>query len=402
MRRLIFGQGGSKFASQRATIPRMTQDRTYMRMALAEALKAQAVGEVPVGAVVVKDGQVIGVGYNAPIASHDPTAHAEIVAMRAAALTLGNYRLDGCELFVTLEPCVMCAGAMLHARLARVVYGAREPKTGAAGSAVDLFSNTQINHHTAITEGVLASECAATLQSFFLERRQVRALQAQPLSDDALRTPTSVFGALQGYPFTSRYFNAGPALRGWRMHYLDEGSTDSTAVVLCLHDVTGWSYRFRSLIPALAKKGMRVVVPDMIGFGMSDKPKKDAAHTVALHLESLGKLLEHLQLSSLVVVGEGTGIQVARLLVSMLPNSALQVCQLWTGTEAMMDASEADGLPYPDKGYQAGLRAAPRLTKQLATAVTGLASADSGPEYCVWNGDMNTFADHLQNMFLRR
>jgi len=371
-----------------------------MRMALAQAHKAQAVGEVPVGAVVVKDGQVIGVGYNAPIASRDPTAHAEIVAIRAAAQTLGNYRLDGCELFVTLEPCVMCAGAMLHARLARVVYGAKEPKTGAAGSAVDLFANTQINHHTAITAGVLASECAATLQSFFLGRRQEQALQAQPLSDDALRTPTSVFGALQGYPFTTRYFNAGAALRGWRMHYLDEGSPGSTAVVLCLHDVSGWSYRFRYLIPALAKMGMRVVVPDMIGFGMSDKPKKDAAHTVALHLESLGKLLEHLQLSSLVVVGEGTGIHVAQLLVGKWPHSVLQVCQLCTDTEAMTDVSGADGLPYPDKGYQAGLRAAPRLTAQLASAVAGLASADSGPPHCVWNGDMNTLADHLATKFL--
>ena len=372
-----------------------------MRMALAQAQKAQALGEIPVGAVVVKNGQVIGVGHNAPIASHDPSAHAEIVAMRAAAQALGNYRLDGCELFVTLEPCAMCAGAMLHARLARVVYGAQDPKTGAAGSALDLFANTHINHHTAVVSGVFAPECSATLQAFFVERRRLRTLQAQPLSDDALRTPVSAFGALEAYPFTSRYFNAGQALNGWRMHYLDEGPPDATTTVLCLHGVDGWSYRFRHLIPALVAKGMRVIVPDLIGFGMSDKPKKDAAHTVALHLESLEKLREHLQLSKWVVVGQGAGVSLAKLLAHRWPHHVLQVCQLSVGSESTPDSSEADGLPYPDKGYQAGLRAAPRLLEELAAATTSL-SPKSGSGLAVWNGSMDTVADHLATTFLHR
>ncbi|MEI8326843.1 MAG: tRNA adenosine(34) deaminase TadA, partial [Betaproteobacteria bacterium] len=130
-------------------------DADFMRAALALAREAGAAGEVPVGAVVVKDGVIIGSGRNAPIALHDPTAHAEMLALRAAAQATGNYRLDGCELFVTLEPCAMCAGAMLHSRLARVVYGTPDPKTGAAGSALNLFAKTQINHQTGVQGGVL-------------------------------------------------------------------------------------------------------------------------------------------------------------------------------------------------------------------------------------------------------
>lgn len=123
------------------------------------------------GAVVVRDGMVIGRGFNAPIACHDPTAHAEIQALRDAARNLGNYRLPGCELYVTIEPCAMCAGAILHARIARVVYGARDPKTGACGSIVDLFAEKRLNHHAEVRGGVLAEECGALLSRFFTGRR---------------------------------------------------------------------------------------------------------------------------------------------------------------------------------------------------------------------------------------
>lgn len=147
----------------------------FMQQALAQAQFAWDEGEVPVGAVVVKDGVVIARGYNRPIGKHDPTAHAEIVALRAAAEALGNYRLPGCELYVTLEPCVMCSGAMMHARLARVVYGAADPKTGAGGSVVNLFEQDQLNHHTGIVGGVLADECGAMLKRFFAARRAAAA-----------------------------------------------------------------------------------------------------------------------------------------------------------------------------------------------------------------------------------
>ena len=142
-----------------------------MRMALAAASQAKALGEVPVGAVLVREGEVIATGFNQPIGQHDPSAHAEITALRAGATTLANYRMPGCTLYVTLEPCAMCAGAMMHARLARVVYGASDPKTGACGSIVNLFAEEKLNHHTAVTGGVLSDECSSMLSSFFAERR---------------------------------------------------------------------------------------------------------------------------------------------------------------------------------------------------------------------------------------
>lgn len=148
------------------------QDAVWMRLALDQAQNAWALGEVPVGAVVVKDGQVIATGFNQPIGTHDPTAHAEIMALRAAATILGNYRLPGCELYVTLEPCAMCSGAMIHARLSRVVYGASDPKTGACGSIINLFEQNQLNHHTQLTGGVMAQECGTLLKEFFAERRK--------------------------------------------------------------------------------------------------------------------------------------------------------------------------------------------------------------------------------------
>ena len=147
------------------------RDAALMHEALALARAAAQAGEVPVGAVVVKDGAIIGRGSNRPVGSSDPTAHAEIVALREAAARLGNYRLAGCELYVTLEPCAMCVGAMLHARLARVVFGAPDPKTGACGGVVDLASQARLNHQTAFEGGVLAQECGALLKRFFAERR---------------------------------------------------------------------------------------------------------------------------------------------------------------------------------------------------------------------------------------
>ena len=146
-------------------------DEDYMRAALEQARAAGAADEVPVGAVVVGEGEIVGRGFNQPIGRHDPTAHAEIMALRDAAAHLGNYRLPGCELYVTLEPCAMCSGAIMHARIARVVFGARDPKTGVAGSVLDLFAEPRLNHHATIEGGLLADECGRMLSSFFAARR---------------------------------------------------------------------------------------------------------------------------------------------------------------------------------------------------------------------------------------
>ena len=147
------------------------KDEHGMRLALDQAHNALLVGEVPVGAVILREGQVIATGYNRPITTHDPTAHAEIVALRHAAQLLENYRLPECELYVTLEPCAMCAMALLHARFKRVVYGASDPKTGAAGSVLDLFAESRLNHQTTLHGGVLAPACGQLLRDFFGERR---------------------------------------------------------------------------------------------------------------------------------------------------------------------------------------------------------------------------------------
>ncbi len=153
-------------------------DTDFMREALALARQAREAGEVPVGAVVVREGAVVGRGFNAPISGHDPTAHAEVRALRDAARNLGNYRLPGCELFVTIEPCAMCAGAIMHARIARVVYGAPDPKTGVCGSVVDLFGplpeGRRLNFHAEVVGGVLAEECGALISDFFAERRRAQ------------------------------------------------------------------------------------------------------------------------------------------------------------------------------------------------------------------------------------
>nr|WP_244808112.1 tRNA adenosine(34) deaminase TadA [Caballeronia zhejiangensis] len=180
--------------------PASERDRRFMALAQRAADEARRAGEVPVGAVIVLGDDVIATGFNHPIRGHDPSAHAEMAALRAAAQSLQNYRLPGCELYVTLEPCLMCAGAIMHARISRVVYGATDPKTGACGSVVDMFANAQLNHHTTVTGGVLADECGHALMNFFAERRRLarderdarRAREAgQPAADSSDRLTTS-------------------------------------------------------------------------------------------------------------------------------------------------------------------------------------------------------------------
>ncbi|WP_414442095.1 tRNA adenosine(34) deaminase TadA [Burkholderia sp. 22PA0106] len=172
-----------------AVDPAAERDRYYMRMALEAAEQARAAGEVPVGAVIVRGDEVIARGFNHPIGGHDPSAHAEMAALRAAAQALGNYRLPGCELYVTLEPCLMCSGAIMHARIARVVFGAADPKTGACGSVIDAFANPQLNHHATVTGGVLADACGDALRTFFAERRRAAREARQAANADVAAQP---------------------------------------------------------------------------------------------------------------------------------------------------------------------------------------------------------------------
>ncbi|MBJ2154462.1 tRNA adenosine(34) deaminase TadA [Variovorax sp. IB41] len=338
-------------------LPSQPDDAHWMALALAEARLAAEAGEVPVGAVLVKDGQVIATGRNTPVAQHDPSAHAEINALRAGAAALGNYRLDGCELFVTLEPCAMCAGAMLHSRLARVVFGAADPKTGAAGSVLDLFAEPRLNHRTQVQGGVLAEQCAEVLQGFFQQRRSVAREQAEPLRDDALRTPVDRFAALGDYAFAPHYVHDLPSLQGWRMHYVDEegapGEDSQLACCLCLHGPGEWGYFFRRLVGA---QGLRTLVPDLIGFGKSDKPKREAAHKPEWHRDVLIEWLDQVQPrpQSVVLVHSNAAAGIASLLQDAAADRFVAAIVAPDGGERIKDAWRA---PYPDRGYEAALRA---------------------------------------------
>ncbi|MBM3387401.1 MAG: tRNA adenosine(34) deaminase TadA, partial [Betaproteobacteria bacterium] len=273
------------------------RDEHWMALALAQAQEAAAAGEVPVGAVVVKDGVLIASGRNAPIAGHDPTAHAEMVALREAARVLGNYRLEGCTLYVTLEPCPMCSGAMLHARLSRVVFAASDPRTGAAGSVLDLFAQPQLNHQTQISGGVMAQVCGQLLKDFFKPRR----VNPAPLREDALRTPESAFADWPALAGQSATVQDIPALAGLRLHYSDTAPGADGAATLWVHGPQAWSLAWREAL--LAAPAGRHIVPDLIGFGRSDKPKKDAFHTVAAHAAVLHGLCVHLGLHTVQPVG---------------------------------------------------------------------------------------------------
>jgi tRNA(adenine34) deaminase len=347
----------------------LADDVHGMGLALNQARAAAATGEVPVGAVLTDaGGRVLATGHNALIAARDPTAHAEIWTLRAAAQRIGNYRLDGCTLYVTLEPCAMCAGAILHARLSRVVYGARDPKAGAAGSVVDVLGNARLNHQTMVTPGVLADECGALLRDFFRPRR----VNANPLREDALRPPEAAFANLPDWAWPPRYVADLPALAGLRMHMTEAGPNDAPITWLLLHGDTAWGYQFRHLIPEFITAGHRVVVPDLIGFGRSDKPKRDAAHSFAWHLQTLRELVERLDLRRVIVAGYGLG----RRFTQTLPLTGSSESERYCGLLLMNEKNDGGALsldrladstyaaPFPNAGHRAALRAVPRLRRE--------------------------------------
>jgi tRNA(adenine34) deaminase len=350
-------------------LPVSHQDAIWMNQALAQARAADAAGEVPVGAVLVCDGQVIATGRNAPVARHDPTAHAEISALRAGAQRLGNYRLENCELFVTLEPCSMCAGAMLHARLKRVVFGAADPKTGAAGSVTNLFAMAQINHHTLVQGGVQARACAELLQDFFKRQRAQQRLQklqaGRALRDDALRTPEHRFDALPTMPIPSHYASALPALAGLRLHYLDSGATQAGLTLLCLHGPQDWCVTWRNLIYQGSADGYRVVCPDLIGFGKSDKPKKTTFHTWQRHADIVVALTEALNLQQVTLITPDS-MHILASLVQVGAPERITGARYSQSDELTLAEREA---PFPDAGHLAALRAFAALTTRSLFAV---------------------------------
>jgi len=375
-------------------------DEHFMQLALAQAKLAQDLGEVPVGAVVVHHGKVVAAAHNAPISSSDPTAHAEVLALRSAAKHLDNYRLDDCTLYVTLEPCAMCCGAIAHARLARLVYGATEPKTGAVTSVTRLFDLPGM-HAPALKGGVMAEACGELIQSFFREKRIMQQLDKPhtPLRDDALRTPDGAFADLPGYPWSPTYVSDLPSLDGLRMHCLDLGPKDAAITWLCLHGNPAWSYLYRKMIPVFLAAGQRVVAPDMPGFGRSDKPKKTHQHQFEWHRHVLLELIEHLDLQHVVLVVQDWGGILGLTLPMAQPERYQGLLAmnttLATGTQPLsagfvawrqmcndkplfdvgrlmgrgnphLSAAEcaAYQAPFPDAGHRAALRAFPNLVPE--------------------------------------
>lgn len=380
----------------------------FMQRALQLGAQAAAVGEVPVGAVVVHQGVVVGEGFNQCMALNDPTAHAEMQALRAAAAHQRNYRLEDCDLYVTLEPCAMCAQALLHARVRHVFFGAPEPRFGAAGSVLNLFALPALNPHTGLTGGVLEAEGRALLQSFFRERRaeqaQARHLpENAPLREDALRTPDARFVPLQGFVQALDEALAGyqlqrqhhafthlEGLEGLRLHVVElaparQAATDEHPLLhpllhLLLHSPDGWWPE--SALMALAAQSAaerprlpaRWLLPDLIGFGQSDKPKKTSWHCMPAHVAYLLALLEATvqPQSGAVEIGfspeQGAlarALQQAAAGSEVLKHCAVQLtavasaaagtCPATTALAGSLPASWRE-LPFPDRGHEAARR----------------------------------------------
>lgn len=270
----------------------------------------------------------------------------------------------------------MCAGAALNARVSRLVYGTAEPKTGAAGSVHNVFAHAQINHQTEVLGGVRADECAQALQSFFKQRRQAQRDRQWPLRDDALRNPEEAFAGLPAWPYEAHYVNDLPSLAGWRMAYVDEGPKDAAQTWVLLHGNPTWGYVWRHWIAHLRAQGHRVLAPDLIGFGRSDKPKKMAAHGFDFHRQVLLEWVERLDLQHVRLVVQDWG----GLLGLTLPMAAPQRYRgllamntfLATGEHPLSDGFVAwrqfcrDKPQFSVSGLMA--RACPHLTPQECAA----------------------------------
>jgi tRNA(adenine34) deaminase len=356
-----------------------------MSLALEQAMEAELAGEVPVGAVVVQDGVVIARGRNRTIEWMDPTAHAEVVALKEAAIFCGSHRMSGLQLFVTLEPCAMCSGAIFHSRIDRVVFGAADPKTGCAGSVMNLFAINQLNHHAKVSGGVLSLESSSLLARFFQRTRSRKSAALAPLREDSLRTPEGAFVGLVSEDVPSSFCFSSD---GFRMHYRDLHPHGATKTILCLHDIPYWSEQMRPVALRLASSGYRTICPDLIGCGLSDKPKKPSWHSEDSHVRALLDFLSLLEAtpSHIIALGDTANIALALVRDACLINTKVIRVQLvleesselastrvesetprkWTGVgTAYLHGLDPNSrkivlAPYPDAGHAAVLRGSSR------------------------------------------
>lgn len=359
----------------------LTTDKFYMQQALDLAYVASCHNEVPVGAVIVKNGEVIAKGFNLCIQNSDPTAHAEIVAIKQAASVLKNYRLEDCELYVTLEPCCMCAGAILNSRIKRVVYAASDFKAGAAGSVIDVFQNPSLNHQTTITKGILNEESVVVLQNFFQKKRHEQTQTSLPnkLREDFLRLPVTIYkksideNQLAKFSHFKYQLNS---LNGARLHYLDSGLANlksdqlNQKTIVILPGLMQSTQSFLDIFYYFKNLGTRVVVIDLIGMGYSDKPKKlkhDSFEAmIDYHFQYLNELLQLLHISSFDIVAANLSAVIAHAIQDIYSSthiylqnnsSALMLTEVksWNHFKKIVenndDFKSFSLLPYPDKGH---------------------------------------------------
>lgn len=359
----------------------LTTDKFYMQQALDLAYVASCHNEVPVGAVIVKNGEVIAKGFNLCIQNSDPTAHAEIVAIKQAASVLKNYRLEDCELYVTLEPCCMCAGAILNSRMKRVVYAASDFKAGAAGTVIDVFQNPSLNHQTTITKGVLNEESVAVLQNFFQKKRHEQTQTSLPnkLREDFLRLPVTIYkkfieeNQLAKFSHFNYQLNS---LNGARLHYLDSGLANlksdqhNQKTIVILPGLMQSTHSFLDVFYYFKNIGTRVVVIDLIGMGYSDKPKKlkhDSFEAmINYHFQYLNELLKVIKITSFdilaanlsAVIAQATKAIYSSTHIYLQNNSSgfmLPEVKSWKHLKQIVEKNDVFTpgllLPYPDQGH---------------------------------------------------
>ena len=326
--------------SEASSLGARPDDEACMQVALQQAHGAAQKGEVPVGAAIYQNGVLIAKAHNSPIAHCDPTAHAEVLVLQEAAKVLGNYRLQDCTLYVSLEPCAMCAGAIFNARVREVVFAAKDAKSGVAGSVLNLFEDARINHHTRVRGGVLAQESVQLLQSFFQSQRQWIRQEASAakrfLREDALRKPiTEISGFEAPHAQSAYHVLQGPdPLKGMRLHYRQMpalGELVGKKTYLCLHGANTSSNFFEPLLIALGRSltsdlpfstplaAPRVLVPDFLGHGASDRFKKPQAHRFAGGMQALLEWMEEVDVQELEVITHDASLVWGLVLKALMP-----------------------------------------------------------------------------------